>query len=644
MKITWNVYNPIQFDVVGAGYDQGKFGLASFANPPNPIQFDVSGQGFDQGQFGSSTSGDPSVSAPQVYKTLTGLVVGVTYDVSAWVYVPASNGVQIMMGITGQVTSANTSGTGSFQEVTFSFTATSTTHEIFISPVSIPADGSLTYVDEVQFFYAGEEITDTVLSRNDLQMSMGRDLDRSVGKMQAGSMSLTLDNQDRRYTPNNPTSPLYGYLGPGKPFLFYAEYGGKRFNLFQGFVDDYTIDPTPMNKSVGVSVLDLLGQMSQITLSTKLRKGKRTGELINYVLDEIGWDPEKRDIDQGASVVRYWWVEGGDALQAIIDIVNSEGLPAITYVDEQGNFVFRDRHHRLIDSRSTAIQASIYGDGNEPGMSADNFSYDIGWKDLINSFDLTISERAPSSTLVNVYQSTDTFTVAAGQTYLIKVSGSDPFFGAVAPQLTTDYTLVSGDATVTLSRTSGAATNIQIYSLGGATITGMNLRAYSVPVAQTIKVTGQDDASIQTYGVKSYTDSMPWASANDAYDIMWIYLGHRSDRLPVITYELNNDNNTRMTTLLGTRLSDRVHLVEPETYTNGDYFVEQIQHTISEAGLYHKASFGCEKVRTQPTSVFTFDDATRGFDAGYFGYSGIDTSSTMFILDQSNLDQGLLAF
>lgn len=99
-----------------------------------------------------------------------------------------------------------------------------------------------------------------------------------------------------------------------------------------------------------------------------------------------------------------------------------------------------------------------------------------------------------------------------------------------------------------------------------------------------------------------------------------------------------------MTELLQREVSDRVHIIESETFTDDDFYVNQIEHTITEGGLYHTALFGYEQVKSQVDNVFTFDDPDKGFNDGVFGISGVSNPSDLFIVGTTNLGEGFLGY
>jgi hypothetical protein len=304
--------------------------------------------------------------------------------------------------------------------------------------------------------------------------------------------------------------------------------------------------------------------------------------------------------------------------------------------------VFRDRHHRLIRPASVFNQATFVDEGPEPQFS-DPFTYDIGWKDIVNSVQVSIDQRSVGVVDI-VFSSTDTIFLNAGETRTISAAADDAFIDAIPPVAVTDFVVASGaNPQVTLSRTSGKSTDIMIAAVSACTITGMNLRARPVTVARTFAVTVQDQESIAGNGIVTYDGEMPWASINDAYAVAALILGQRSERLPIVSITVNNANPARLEQILSRDISDRVHIIEDETFQDHDFYIEQVQHNVNDIGANHTALFSAERVRTQASPVFTFDDSTRGFDIGLFGLDGLDDPSTVFILDVSALGKGLLA-
>jgi hypothetical protein len=506
-------------------------------------------------------------------------------------------------------------------------------------------DFRIDFNNDGDFDDAGENVTSRILGREAVTVAYGRDQLRSQSPLAAGQASFLLDNRSRDYSPENASSPLSPNILPARPVRIQKTHQATTYTLFRGFTDDFDVQPYIEDRSVKVTCLDLLARFRDIKISTELHQGIRTGDAVGFILDEMGWPSTARDVDAGATVMPWWWEQDADAFEALTRVVNSEGLPALATVDSDGNFVFRDRHHRLIRSASVTSQATFRDLGAEPQFSAP-LIYDHGWRDIINSVTLSVSERAAVGELENVFESTGTFSISTGETRVLAVESTDPFIGAVAPEVDTDYTVQSGAVEVSLSRTSGASTTIFIKATSGAVVAGMRLRAYPVREVTTYQVQAEDSTSISRYGRRSYTQDAPWVGINDAGAIAAILLAYRAERLPIVSFRMVsgfNGNPTRMAQMLSRDLSDRITVVDAETGLNDDFFIERIEHTISDAGAVHETVFGCEKVPTQVANVFILGSATRGvLGTNRLGKAGLDDPATVFILGSGVLGTNLL--
>jgi hypothetical protein len=618
----------------------------------NPFQFNVSGAGFDQGTFGRGDGTDTTTAGglfPQIQRDIFGLTIGKSYTLKGWVYIPTGS-PHLSWAVGGVGFGSATTIRNAWVAMTHTFTATATQHSIQVWPSTAPAGGERWWFDVPQITLTGEDVTARTLKRTDVNIRYGRDTRRATSVVTPAETAIEVNNRSRDYSPDNASSPLAGYLGPAKPFQIRAHMSSHRYTLFDGYLDDYTITPERDQRSVQFSAVDALSRLSDVDLSTELYDGRRTGELIHIVLDAAAWPAAARDIDPGATVVAWWYGEGTDALAALQDLVKAEGPSAYVTVDANGWFVFRDRHHRLTRTASTTSQATFRDTGTEPLFSSP-MSYDIGWNDLVNSVtvDVQVREPVPSTEAVApvVWEDPETiYNLSAGETRVINVKAESPFAAARTPRNIgssfDEYDLLTGSVTVSLSRTSGQTTSIIIQASTAASIKGMALRAYPIQTARTVQVTAEHPTSIAKYGRRSYTDDIPWAGPNDVTAIADLIIGQRAERLPTVSVTVKNKNDTRLTQILTRNLSDRVTIVEAETSTNHDHWIEQIEHTIQETGKWHEATFGCERVPTQIANVFTFNVAGAGFDQGLFGHSGLDDPSTLFLLDSSLLDQGIL--
>jgi hypothetical protein len=486
-----------------------------------------------------------------------------------------------------------------------------------------------TYTVEVDWNNDGDwsDANETVTSRviESVSITLGRDQARAFSPVAPGTMSFSLNNRSRDYYPDNSGSPIGSNLKPGRAVRCQATYSATTYGLYRGFTEDFTISPARNERKVSFTCSDALARLRNTTISTGLSEGIRTGDAIDLVLAAAGWTGGI-DTDIGATVIRYWWAEQTDALSAIQQLVASEGSPALVYIDPaNGNFCFRDRHHRLTRTASTTSQTTLRDTGAEPKFSHLT-DYQAGWSDVINDITLQVDERQAQRILSQVWTMDERISVGASATLTIEVQASDPFRGAVTPVAGTDYNVLTGSvSSVSLSRTSGQSTVISITAgASGATIDALVLRAYSIPVVRSVKIRASDATSITDYGSRGLPDDLQpvWAGRYDAQALADLYVLQRKQRLPIMQVTVAGAADaTRLTQCLARTLSDRITIVDAVTGINADFFIERVQHEIdaSQGGRIHATTFGLERVPAAPATA-GFILGTSVLNTGVLGY------------------------
>jgi hypothetical protein len=268
-----------------------------------------------------------------------------TKDAPAWT---AQNNlsVQLLAHCTPLVTGAPTGAFAYFDN----FNITPTLASRYTVAVDWQGDGD--------FDGAHDDVTADVLARGAVTFSYGRDQARQLAPPRVGTLSMSLCNAERVYSPENVESPIADDMSPAAPVKVETVYQDTLYPLFMGRVDDLEVHPDRDNRSIDITALDLLSLLQGTKISTELYAAQRTGALIGVILDAVGWSGP-RDLDLGATFVPWWWAEETDAFQALQELLASEGPPSIAYVAPDGTFVFRDRHHRLLRSQSLEPQASF---------------------------------------------------------------------------------------------------------------------------------------------------------------------------------------------------------------------------------------------------------------------------------------------
>lgn len=504
----------------------------------------------------------------------------------------------------------------------------------------------------------GEDVTGDIVS--EITFNYGRDQERQLAQASVGSAAFTLTNAERTYSPENALSPFYGDLDPARVMTARAVWGGQVWPLFRGRIDEYTVKTDFGDRTVDLTFLDGLNDLSGVDLSTEVHAGLRTGDLMHVILDAAGWTGS-RDIDPGATVVPYWWADGTDAFAAINDLVKSEGPPAIAYVHPSGTFVFRDRHHRLRLTPSRVSQATLHagalgectGQGVPEGALslARPFTYAHGWRDIVNSVTFDVPVRVPAAEQTAVWSDTSTYTLALGQALDLTVSSSDAFVDAVVPVPGTDIVYTgAGVVQALLSRDSGASARLTLTAVGGpVTITSVQVRGRLVSAEQTVRVSAQDPGSVSRHGERAYGTDAPWAGPEDARAIAATVLLHYAQRRPTVQLRLVSSDPAHYAQVLQRTVSDRIRVVNDEMGLDDDFFVEKVAHTIQRVGRegkppVHAVVLSCEKDMVATINPFTFDLRGAGFDEGQFDRPGADDPSAVFVFDdpvQGRFDTGV---
>lgn len=255
---------------------------------------------------------------------------------------------------------------------------------------------------------------------------------------QVGQATIVLDNTDGRYDPYNSSSPIYGYVEPGKDIRVKVRNGtsGTYYSVFTGVIDD--IQPTDSNRKVIITALDGWRFLLDTDVEKAVQTNYRTDQAISDILDAVGWAWES-SLAVGNHSVDYWWETGKSASQAINDLVDAEFGSCAILAD--GTFEFQNRDYS--GSSAYAItQAEMLKDITSPQP----------WETVRNIVDIKVYPRV-LQTNVDLYEMRDTPEIAA--------SGSLTLFG----DLTYDGRKVACNSNETIV----IATDDSAYEVSGCT-------------------------------------------------------------------------------------------------------------------------------------------------------------------------------
>jgi hypothetical protein len=195
-------------------------------------------------------------------------------------------------------------------------------------------------LDNTDFTLGGErffDITDRLVTA---QIRRGKS--QALDRIDAGVISVTVDNSDRTFDPLYENGPYFGQLIPRRA----VRVTSNDLPVFVGFVDDFDIQYEPGVQSVvRIDASDALSVLTSAGLEEFTPDSELSGARINTILDlpEIDWPADLRDIDPGNSTMLDTDVsEGTSALTYMQLVANSEF--GTLFLSKDGKISFRERN------------------------------------------------------------------------------------------------------------------------------------------------------------------------------------------------------------------------------------------------------------------------------------------------------------
>jgi len=232
-----------------------------------------------------------------------------------------------------------------------------------------PLDGSINYVD----------VSDAVVSVGTTR-GRSRDLERTS----AGGLSVSFNNESRRFDPLNSDSDLTLYTVPRKPVRVLAD--GTA--VFTGLIDDWDFQYSMGGRSVAsIEASDAFSLFAREVAAGSAVE-ELSGARIERVLDEaiIPWPTLERDIDSGNATLAAG-IFDGNSLTYLQQVETSES--GLIFMTKDGKFGFRER---LFSPVSNAVTFTDAGNG----IPYDDIQIVYGAEQLAN--DVIVTSTAGTAT------------------------------------------------------------------------------------------------------------------------------------------------------------------------------------------------------------------------------------------------------
>lgn len=195
-------------------------------------------------------------------------------------------------------------------------------------------------LDNTSYTLGGERYFDITSRLVTAQVRRGKS--QALDRIDAGVVSITVDNSDREFDPLYENGPYYGQLIPRRS----VRVTSNDYPVFIGFIDDFDIQYEPGVQSVvRIDVSDALSVLTNAGLEEFTPDSELSGARINTVLDrpEIDWPADLRDIDAGNSLMLDADVAEGTAALTYLQLVANSEFGTL-FLSKDGKITFRERN------------------------------------------------------------------------------------------------------------------------------------------------------------------------------------------------------------------------------------------------------------------------------------------------------------
>jgi hypothetical protein len=195
-------------------------------------------------------------------------------------------------------------------------------------------------LDSTEFTLGGErffDITDRLVTT-----TVRRGKNNALDRIDAGIVTITVDNSDREFDPLYEAGPYYGQLIPRRSVRVSA----NDAPVFRGFIDDFDIQYEPGKQSVvQIQVSDAFSVLANSGLEEFTPTSELSGARINTVLDrpEVDWPADQRDIDAGNSVMLDTDVAEGTGTLEYLQLVSNSEFGTL-FLAKDGKITYRERN------------------------------------------------------------------------------------------------------------------------------------------------------------------------------------------------------------------------------------------------------------------------------------------------------------
>jgi hypothetical protein len=195
-------------------------------------------------------------------------------------------------------------------------------------------------LDSVTYTLSGDRFFD--ISDRLVSCQIARGKNQALDRIDAGVVSITVDNSDRRFDPLYPDGPYFGQLVPRRSVRITS----NDKPVFVGLIDDFDIQYEPGKQSVvRIDVSDALSVLANSELDGFTPTSQLSGARVEAVLDrpEVAWPSNLREIDTGNSVMLDNDVAEGTGTLEYLQLVSNSEFGNL-FLSKDGKVVYQERN------------------------------------------------------------------------------------------------------------------------------------------------------------------------------------------------------------------------------------------------------------------------------------------------------------
>lgn len=242
-------------------------------------------------------------------------------------------------------------------------------------------------LDSLTYRLGGPEWTDITAYTSECTIDRGRS--RELDQFDAGTCSLVLRNESRRFDPTNASGPYYGGIAIRNPVRITV----NSSLAFYGFVEDYGVEFSgPRVSQATVSASDAFSLLAQSQIAARTPNAEKSGSRIRWVLSrsEVRFPAEYTGVvNTGSATLGNFAISEGtntlDYLQSIADAERGR-----LYMQKDGTLRFRGRTN--VPSLTAASFTDTAG-----GIPYQDISYEYGSEQFYNYVSVANAAASPTA-------------------------------------------------------------------------------------------------------------------------------------------------------------------------------------------------------------------------------------------------------